>query len=252
MPNDARSATTSRPALIRAIWTPLRRNAASESAMPTHSASAVAGAPTINAPASAGMARRFSAPYFVSGICCIRIATTVRNSAAIGIGCEIQRWSAIKATMRSANPSVPTARAYAVRNVRMSDVVDGAAKRRREPESGIDTFVRRAHDRTPDDYAVRQLRDGARLIRLRDPESDAQREGGRRPQPRRRRRQLGGQRAPLARDAKATDQVHEAASGTRDLRHARCGCSRRGEPDERQRTACEPALALGVGAERQV
>src|SRR5258707_15510683 len=120
--------------------------------------------------------------------------------------------SSRRAAMRIARPVAPTARAYAVRNVRMSGAVDAEAQRLRERDRVRNASVRRANDGAADDDPVRQLRRRAGMLRAVDAEADAHGQRRRRPQPRSGSRQLRRQSGLLAGDTEAADEIDESAA----------------------------------------
>ena len=123
----------------------------------------------MSAPATTGSASRFSAPYFVSGICCARRKMIVASIATIPQAWRIQRVSTTSAATSSASPSAPTVRAYPRRKARILLAVDRRAERRGERTAASTLSSGRAHDRAPHHDAVGESRHGARLLRAEMP-----------------------------------------------------------------------------------
>ena len=71
---------------MNAMSHPFRISTASAMQTPTHIDNALVGAPATSAPPSAGIDSRFSAPYFVRGICWVRKKSTATNSTPMATG----------------------------------------------------------------------------------------------------------------------------------------------------------------------
>ncbi len=102
---------TSRPPLIQADSSGFRKYTASARSTPKYTPRAVPGAPIATAPAIAGTASRFSAPYFVSGIWNARINALPSSTTTRPYRCVIHRGSCASETASKSMPASPTVRA---------------------------------------------------------------------------------------------------------------------------------------------